>query len=415
MKTRLQGPLGWQIAWRYLRGERSQMLSSTALAALVATTLGVMAMVLAMALMTGYTADLERKLVGLQGEIVLSPLTPDAFAVQAEALDAVAALDGVERLGRVSYGEGSLSSSAVGEGLGIVLRGVDRDAGDSALAQLTSDVDFSLLFDDDEKLPGILVGRELLRQLEAEPGDKGRLVVLVLGQGDRPRFRYRSVRLAGSFSTGFSEFDTRWVLIDREILEGIRGDVGLDVVEVELVDPARTEAIAETIEGILGADWIVQRWHTLNRDLFAALALQETMLFLVLGLIVVVSTFNVASALVILVRERLRDVGVLAALGLAPRRLWGIFVLYGLALGAVGTALGVALGAGISWVITTYELVRFDPEVAAIYFIDSVPFRVDLVDVAAIVAFSFAVTLAACALPALRAARVRPSDALRAE
>ena len=114
-------------------------------------------------------------------------------------------------------------------------------------------------------------------------------------------------------------------------------------------------------------------------------------------------------------RERMRDVGVLGALGLTPRRLWWIFAFYGLSLGALGILPGVLLGAGVAWVVTEFELVSFGPEVAAVYFIESVPFRVEAADVAAIVAFSLAVTFLACSLPALRAARVRPPVALRDE
>ena len=128
-----------------------------------------------------------------------------------------------------------------------------------------------------------------------------------------------------------------------------------------------------------------------------------------------VSTFNVASTLVILVRERQRDIGVLGSLGLSPRELWWIFAFYGLSLGGLGTLAGVLVGGGAAWLITELELVRFDPEIAAIYFIDSVPFRVELSDVLAIVSFSLAFTLLACSLPAFRAARIRPSVALRDE
>ncbi|NJL29757.1 MAG: ABC transporter permease, partial [Thermoanaerobaculia bacterium] len=263
-------------------------------------------------------------------------------------------------------------------------------------------------------LPSVLLGAELERRLGVVEGDVLRLVVLSFGES-RPRFRYRSVRAGGSFSSGFAEFDASWVLLDRQVLEALRGEEGFNLLELKLADPAATERIATEIESILGPEYVVSDWKRLNRDLFAALALQERVLFLVLGLIVFVSTFNVASTLVILVRERMRDVGVLGALGLEPAQLWWTFASYGLLLGAAGTVLGVAIGSAAAWVLTTFELVSFGPEVAAIYFIDSVPFRVELGDLAAIVGFALAVTLLACMLPALQAARLRPSAALRYE
>ncbi len=405
-------PLSWAIAWRYMLGERSQILSSTAWAAFFATALGVTAMVVAMALMTGYTEDLQRKLIGLQGEVIASPLARDGFTRDAVLLERSAGLAGVARAGRVAYGEGSLSSPALPEGVSVVLRGVEPGY-DPTARKISSDP-AATLGPNAKGVPGVLLGKELQRQLAVEPDDVLRLVVLDLSDR-RPRFRYRSVRFAGSFATGFAEFDASWIILDREVLLKARGATGLDVMEFKLEDPKTTEDVAQRIEEALGREWLVQRWQKLNRQLFAALKLQEGLLFLVLGLIVVVSTFNVSSTLVILVRERLRDVGVLASLGLSPRQLWWIFAIYGLSLGTLGMLAGVLVGGGAAWLITEYELVRFDPEIAAIYFIDSVPFRVELADLAAIVAFTLAVTLAACALPAIRAARVRPSVALRNE
>lgn len=402
-----RAPLVWVLAWRYLRGERSQMLSSTARAALGATALGVTAMVIAMALMTGYTQDLQRKLIGLQAEIVASPLGRKGLALDAEPLRRAQALPGVARVGWVAYGEGSVSSSALPDGVAVTLRGVEP-ASDPVVA------DPARLAPADDGLPTVLLGAELERRLGVSKGEVLRLVVLSFGES-RPRFRYRSVRSGGSFASGFAEFDASWVLLDRQVLETLRGEEGFNLLEFKLADPAATEQTAIEIERILGPEYVVSDWKRLNRDLFAALELQERVLFLVLGLIVVVSTFNVASTLVILVRERMRDIGVLGALGLEPAQLWWTFAGYGLLLGAAGTLIGVLAGAGIAWVLTTFELVSFGPEVAAIYFIDSVPFRVELADLAAIVAFSLGVTLAACALPALRAARLRPSAALRYE
>ncbi len=192
-------------------------------------------------------------------------------------------------------------------------------------------------------------------------------------------------------------------------------EVGSALYEIELVDANAAGTVAEQIREILGSDFLVTDWRDLNRELFTALEVQKIALFFVLGLIVVVSTFNVASSLVVLVRERMRDVGVLASLGLSPPELRTVFLLYGGALGLAGTLCGVALGVAASWVLTEFELIRFDPDLAEIYFIDSVPFRVEAPDILAVIAFTLLVTLVACWLPARRAGSVLPATALRYE
>ena len=402
--------MSWVLAWRYLKGRRSRILTATAGAALVAVTLGVTALVVAMALMSGYTGDLQRKLIGLQGEISASPALR-GLDIEAAA-EQLRGVDGVLRAGRVAYAEGSVSSVAAPDGEGVVIRGVESDGlpGLRERAKLEADLD---LFEGG-RFPGVVLGQQLQERLGVRTGDSLRLVVLSGGERD-VRFRYRSVRVAGSFTTGFAEFDARWLLMERGRLEELRGEIGLDAIELEIAEGADPEAVTEAAQRLLGEMWFVQRWRSLNRELFAVLELQETLLFFVLGLIVLVSTFNVAATLVILVRERTGDIGVLSALGLAPRQLWWSFTGYGLALGAVGTALGVAIGGGASWLITRYELIRFDPDVAAIYFIESVPFDVEMGDVVLIVSFSLLVTFLACAFPARRAAALGPADALRKE
>jgi lipoprotein-releasing system permease protein len=415
----LTGPLTLLIAWRFMRARRSKILSSTALAAFLATSLGVTAMVIALALMTGYTHDLKKRLIGLQGEIMVSPLEQDALEKDRLFLEEAAELEGVVQLGRVAYGEGTLSSERRSDGLAVVLRGIEPGSLPPALqldGGLSADqVALAPGFDQGKDgVPGVLLGRELARKLEVAPGDLLRLVVLnVSDQG--VGFRYRSTRFLGSFSTGFADFDARWLLLDRQVLEAARGGRGVDVIEIKVAQEADPAQVADRLEVVLGPNFMVQRWETLNRDLFAALALQELLLFLVLGLIVLVSTFNTAATLVILVRERLEDVGVLGALGFNSRQIFQLFVFYGMALGTAGILCGLLLGGGVAWVITEFELIRFDPEVAAIYFIDSVPFRLEFRDLAAVTSFSLIVTFLACALPARRAAKILPGVALRSE
>jgi lipoprotein-releasing system permease protein len=396
------------IAWRFLRGERSRLLDGTARAALLATALGVTAMVIAMALMTGYREDLQGKLVRGNAAVIAYPVGSEGGELPPDKLQALLKIPGVQKIGRVAYGQGSLSGPAQPQGIEVILRGVDPGGGQltATAAQLRTE----------EGLSGAVLGGDLARRLGAKTGDVLRLVALGFGEG-RPRFRYRSLRVTGTFSTGFAEFDRSWVLLDRPVVEHLMGGetAAVDLIEFTVADPGEAERISEAATSILEPDFLVTDWRQLNRELFTALRLQQVALFIVLGLIVLVSTFNVASTLVVLVRERMRDIGLLGALGLPPGSLRLIFLLYGGFLGGLGTLLGVAFGWGISWVLTEFELIRFDPEVAAIYFISSVPFRVEPRDLLAIVGFALLVTLVACFLPAWRAARVDPSSALRYE
>lgn len=409
-------PVLWSIAWRFLRGRQSQLLNGTARAALIATVLGVTAMVIAMALMTGYREDLRRKLVRGNAAIIAYPMFGSDATLEESDRMALGALPGVTDVRTVVYGQGALVGGRALDGLEVTLRGIDR----STTLRDLGVVDFVSEFSDGESLLrdgrlGVVLGSELARRLAAEPGETLRLMVLGLHQG-RPRFRYRSVELAGTFTTGFSEFDQAWVVTDRdELIRLAGGEAGSSLVEIALEDPDRADETANEVRAVLESEYLVTHWRDLNRELFTALKVQQIALFFVLGLIVLVSTFNVASSLVVLVREKMRDIGSLAAIGLSPGDLRSVFLFYGLGLGAVGTLAGIGLGSLASWVLTHFELIRFEPELAAIYFISSVPFRIELPDILAVALFSLAVTVVACWVPARRAASILPATALRYE
>jgi lipoprotein-releasing system permease protein len=402
------------LAWRFFRGRRSRLLSGTARAGLLATALGVAAMVIGMALMTGYREDLRERLIRGNAAVVVYPVALPGAAPELPR-DELSAIAGVSAVRRVGYGQGAISSSALPHGVEVTFRGVEDVA---ALADLRA---LEWLVPEQELTAGadgavpVVLGRELAERLRLSDGGPLRILALGIHEG-RPRFHYRTARAVATFATGFSEFDESWSMLDRGVLAGLSGEAsGLDVWEIVVPEPGAAARVAEATRAVLGDDYLVTDWFDLNRELFTALRLQQMVLFFVLGLIVLVSTFNVASCVVVLVRERLRDLGVLAALGLRPRRAQLVFLAYGALVAGAGSALGVAFGAGISWLFTELELIRFDAEMAAIYFLSSVPFRVRWGDVGLIVAFTLAVGLVSCWLPAWRGARFDPARALRYE
>jgi lipoprotein-releasing system permease protein len=311
------------------------------------------------------------------------------------------------------------STAATPDGTDAVLKGVDPDA-ERAVSQMDAylpDAGRVLTPGSAGQPPGVAIGVELARRLDAREGDTIALSVPDRATG-AARFAPRTgrFRIGRIFKTNFAEYDAEWVFLHREALRSLcRLEAEADVVEIKLDTIRDTESAARAIEKAAGPGFAVTDWRRMNSGLFSALAIQQTTLFLVIGLIVAVSTFNVVSTLVMTVQEKKRDIGVLSALGAEPLFFSRVFLTLGALLGGTGVAAGIVFGWLICRAATAFRLLSFPPGVAEIYFVSFIPFLVRAIDLAAIVGFSALAILLASWVPARRASRINIAEALRYE
>ncbi|MFY9551339.1 MAG: ABC transporter permease [Thermoanaerobaculia bacterium] len=408
-----------EVAVRYLKSRPSKLVSSVSLLSIAGIALGVAALVVAMGLLSGYRTEIREKLVGANAEVVVFPLIPGGDRDPSALGRRVAAVPGVAATAPVIYQTGVASSPAVPDGTDAVLKGIEP-----AAERRVSDLDLYLPAAEKvvtrggpDALPGVAIGAELARKLDIKEGDTIALSVAD-ASGATGRFAPRTGRFRVSriFRTNFSEYDSEWVFLDREELRKLSGIEGrANVVEVKLRSIAETERIAREIARAAGSGYSVSDWRSMNGGLFSALVIQQTTLFLVIGLIVAVSTFNVVATLVMTVQEKKRDIGVLTTLGAEPGFFVKVFLALGGLLGGAGVVAGVVFGVLVCWVMTRFRLLSFPPGVAEIYFVSFIPFLVRARDIAAIVGFSALAILAASWVPARRAAGIDIAEALRYE
>ena len=411
--------LALEVALAYLRARSSRLVSSVSLLSIAGIGLGVAALVVAMGLLSGYQREIRENLIGANAEVVLFPLSTAAEANPSAAERRVASVRRVRASAPVIYQSGLASSAATSDGTDVVLKGIDPSSERrvSKLDAYLPDAERIFTPGSAASPPGVAIGVELARLLDVREGDTVVLSVPDNTPGSSSLVaRSAPFRVARIFRTNFYESDSGLVFMDREVLRKLaRMEGSANVIEIKLDTIRDTEGAAREIAKAAGKEFSVTDWRSLNTGLFSALRIQQTTLFFVIGLIVAVSTFNVVATLVMTVKEKKRDIGVLTALGAEATFFSRVFLLLGGLLGGAGVVAGVAFGALVCWVMTAFRLLRFPPGVAEIYFVSYIPFLVRPLDLGAIVGFSALVILLASWLPARRAGRVDIAEALRYE
>jgi len=423
------------IALRYLRARRRQAAVSVITAIAVAgITLGVAALVIAQALITGFRTDVQDKI--LRGTAHLNLLKRDGGVVEnyRELVERVRSAPGVSEASATIYAEVLLS--AQGHQEYAVLKGVDlnspREVKEVFSTVIEGDPtrlnpappnqppnqppDQSQEDPEEKALEGIILGKQLAQSMELRVND---VVTAISSQtrltpvGLQPRPRYTRFRVAGIFSLGLYEYDAKWAYIALPAAQSVKGSGdAAEMIQMKVADIYAVKEIGERVRAIAGQDFSTKDWQELNHPLFAALQLQHRVVYVFFALLIAIAALNIITTLTMMVIEKNRDIAILRAQGSTPRSIRRIFMLQGLVIGLIGAASGLLLGLGLSWLANHYQLISIPADV---YAVSHVTLKVESIDCVRVAVLAVIICLLATIYPARTAARLMPVEALRHE
>ena len=396
------------LAKRFLAGQRFGVfrLVTTAIA-IGGTALGVAALLVTLAVMDGFRTDIQDKILGTQPHLVVKnpfgsmlPTSPSMPGVLEKVPHVLAASPYIETQTLLQ------TKSRV---TGILVRGIipNQEERVTKIGRILTKGNWDLLNDQT-----IVLGRDLADSVSARLGDT---ITLIAPQRQSASWmqtpRMRTYKVVGIFLSGMYEYDANLAYLTIGGAQNLLGTPGnITGYGMKLDDLDHTTVVTEQLQAKLGPDYWVRSWQDMFRPLFSAMVLERRVMFLIVALIILVSTFTIISNLLLLTIEKAREIGILQALGASPNQISRIFLLNGLMLGGGGVSIGLALGIGLSEILKRFPIVRLPADV---YNIDRVPVRLTGAMIGSVAACAFILVLLSILYPARKAREMDPVQAIR--
>ena len=387
------------IGFRYLVSKRKEkFISIISFISIMGVALGVTALIVVLAVMSGFDRDLREKIVGTNSHIVIEK--------DGGILDYNSLVRKINKIPHVKASSPFINGQALirqdEQVLGVMLRGIDpvREKDVTNIQKYMESGTLEL------KKDTVTIGSELSARLGLKIGDT---ISLISAADPEPK----DFKIAGIFNSGMFEYDMSLIFTNLENAQAfyatgnVAGGIGIKVDDVNNAD-----RIKKDVQRNIGADYRVRSWSELNKNLFSALKLEKMTMFIILALIVVVACFNIASTLIMMVMEKTKDIGILKSIGADNKSIRKIFMLDGFLIGFTGTIIGAIGGFGLCYLLKTYQFIKLPKD---IYYIDRLPVNLELSDSMTIIIAAVIISLLSTLYPSWQAAKMEPVEALRYE
>ena len=404
------------IGLRYLKARgHHRSFSLNTFISLAGVTLGVGALIATLGVMTGFTEEIRSKILGTNAHIIVTNRAGELITDYGPMIEQILQVEHVQAATPFLYTQVLLSHQQQSQG--IVLRGIDPATAGSVI-----DLDDTMIGGtlanlatagtQEDRPPGIIVGQELAFRLGAFLGTT---LTAISPTGTMGPFgivpKLKKFQVVGIFESGMYEYDSSLAYIPLVEAQKLL-DVGDTVtgVEIKIDEIFRSSGVAQHITEMLDFPYGARDWKEMNKSLFAALQIEKIVMFIILVLIILVASFNIASTLSMIVVEKGREIGILKAMGATPAKIRRIFMIEGLVIGITGVLIGIPLGYFVSWCIQEFYTLPGD-----VYYISKIPVKLLWQDVAAVTGAALLISVLATLYPSWRAARLMPVEALRYE